>query len=141
MAFGPVNVGGGGSGSEAAGAAVNISYDNAESTVEATNVQDALDAVFDKIANLAFTIDTIPSQNGTLTYNGSVQSPTWNGYNPESLELGGVVEGTDAGTYTATFKPKEGYQWNDGTTEEREVTWTINRATIAAAPSQSNTLT
>lgn len=141
MAFGPVNVGGGGSGSETAGAAINISYDNTESKVDATNVQDALDAVFDKIANLAFTIDTIPSQNGTLTYNGSVQSPTWNGYNPDSLELGGVVEGTDAGTYTATFKPKDGYQWNDGTTEEKEVTWTINRATIAAVPSQSNTLT
>ena len=141
MAFGSVNVGGGGSGSEVASAAANISYDNKESKVEATNVQDALDLVFDKIANLAFTIDTIPSQNGSLTYNGSVQTPTWNGYNPESLELGGVVEGTDAGSYVATFKPKEGYQWNDGTTDEREVTWTINRATIAAVPSQSNTLT
>lgn len=141
MAFGSVNVGGGGSGSEVASAAANISYDNKESKADATNVQEALDEVFDKIANLAFTIDTIPSQNGTLTYNGSVQSPTWNAFNPEALELGGVVQGTDAGSYIATFKPKEGYQWNDGTTEEKEVTWSINRATIAAVPSQNNTLT
>lgn len=141
MAFGSVNVGGGGSGSEATGVAANISYDNKESKADATNVQEALDEVFDKIANLAFTIDTIPSQNGTLTYNGSVQSPTWNAFNPEALELGGVVQGTDAGSYIATFKPKEGYQWNDGTTEEKEVTWSINRATIAAVPSQNNTLT
>ena len=141
MAFGSVNVGGGGSGSEVASAAANISYDNKESKADATNVQEALDEVFDKIANLAFTIDTIPSQNGTLTYNGSVQSPTWNAFNPEALELSGVVQGTDAGSYIATFKPKEGYQWNDGTTEEKEVTWRINRATIAAVPSQNNTLT
>lgn len=141
MAFGSVNVGGGGSGSEVASAAANISYDNKESKADATNVQEALDEVFDKIANLAFTIDTIPSQNGTLTYNGSVQSPTWNAFNPEALELGGVVQGTDAGSYIATFKPKEGYQWNDGTADEKEVTWSINRATIAAVPSQNNTLT
>ena len=141
MAFGSVNVGGCGSGSEVASAAANISYDNKESKADATNVQEALDEVFDKIANLAFTIDTIPSQNGTLTYNGSVQSPTWNAFNPEALELGGVVQGTDAGSYIATFKPKEGYQWNDGTADEKEVTWSINRATIAAVPSQNNTLT
>ena len=40
----------------------------------------------------------------------------------------------------ATFTPKEGYQWADGTVSEKEVTWTINRATVTP-PSQSGALT
>lgn len=51
MAFGSVNIGGGPS-SEMAGAAVNISYDNKKSEADATNVQDALDTVFKKKADL-----------------------------------------------------------------------------------------
>ena len=51
MAFGSVNIGGG-PGSEMAGAAVNISYDNKKSEADATNVQDALDTVFKKKADL-----------------------------------------------------------------------------------------
>ena len=51
MAFGSVNIGGG-PGPEMAGAAVNISYDNKKSETDATNVQDALDTVFKKKADL-----------------------------------------------------------------------------------------
>ena len=35
----------------------------------------------------------------------------------------------------------EGYTWGDGTNTTKEVTWTIGRATIAKAPSQSGSLT
>lgn len=140
MAYGPFNTGGNAA-TGSGGAAANVSYDNTASKIEADNVQDAIDVVFDTLKKFALTIDTVPTQGGSLTYTGSAQSPTWNGYNPETLEIGGVTTGTNAGSYTATFTPKEGYQWNDGTTEAKEVTWTIGRATIAAIPSQSGTLT
>ena len=42
--------------------------------------------------------------------------------------------------YTATFTPKEKYQWSDGSKTAREVTWTIGRASIPV-PSQSGSLT
>lgn len=89
---------------------------------------------------IGHTIDAVPSQNGTLTYTGSEQSPTWNSYNPETMTMGGVTKGTDAGSYNATFTPKEGYTWGDGTNETKTVVWKIGRATIMAVPSQSGAL-
>ena len=106
----------------------------------AQNAQDAADAALEAISSLAYTIDTVPTQNGTLTYTGEAQSPSWNSYNPDTLTLGGVTSGTNAGSYVATFTPKEGYQWADGTVSAKEVTWTIGKATVAL-PTQSGTLT
>lgn len=106
----------------------------------AQNAQDAADAALEAVNSIAFTINVVPTQNGTLTYNGSAQSPSWNSYDPNALTLGGVTTGTNAGTYTATFTPKEKYQWSDGTKTAREVTWTIGRASMPV-PSQSGSLT
>lgn len=86
------------------------------------------------------TISAVPSQSGSLTFNGSTQMPGWYNYNPEALTLGGTTSGTNAGSYKATFTPKEGYQWADGTTTAKEAAWTIGRATISV-PSQSGSLT
>jgi hypothetical protein len=55
--------------------------------------------------------------------------------------LGGVTSGTNATSYTATFTPTNNYQWSDGSTSAKSVNWTIGRAAISTAPSQSNTLT
>ena len=107
----------------------------------AENAQVAADAALEAITKLAHTIDAIPSQNGSLTFTGSEQSPSWNSYNPETLVLGGVVKGTNAGTYTATFTPVEGYTWSDGTNTARSVTWSIGRAAISTVPTQSGSLT
>ena len=106
----------------------------------AQNAQDAADAALEAVNSIAFTINVVPTQNGTLTYNGQAQSPSWNSYDPNALTLGGVTTGTNAGTYTATFTPKEKYQWSDGTKTAREVTWTIGRASMPV-PSQSGSLT
>lgn len=76
----------------------------------------------------------------SLIDNGQAQSPSWNAYNPDALTLGGVTTGTNAGTYTATFTPKGRYKWADGTQTAKEVTWTINAATMTI-PTQSNSLT
>lgn len=106
----------------------------------AQNAQDAADAALEAVSKIAFTINAVPTQNGVLTYNGQAQSPSWNSYDPNAMTLGGVTTGTDAGTYTATFTPKEKYQWSDGTKTAKQVTWKIDRAS-AAAPTQSGSLT
>ncbi len=87
------------------------------------------------------TISTTPSQSGSLTYTGSSQSPSWSNYSSSQLTLGGTTSGTNAGSYTATFTPTSNYQWSDGTTSSKSVTWTIGRATISTTPSQSGSLT
>ena len=73
-------------------------------------------------------ISTVPSQSGSLTYTGSALSPSWNNYNSAQLTLGGTTSATNAGTYTATFTPTSNYEWPDGTTAAKSVSWTIGKA-------------
>lgn len=81
-------------------------------------------------------ISTAPSQDGSLTYTGAIQSPSWTGYNAAQLTLGGVTSGTNAGNYNATFTPTANYRWADGTTDAKTVSWTIGKAagSLAISP-------
>lgn len=81
---------------------------------------------------------TIPSQSGTLTYDGSAKTPTWSNFDSTNSQVS-VTPQTNAGTYTATFTLKKG-MWADGTTAAKSISWTIGRATISAVPAQSGTL-
>lgn len=73
------------------------------------------------------TIDTVPSQSGTLTYSGSAQSPSWSNYDSTKMTLS-VTAQTNAGTYSASFTPKDDYMWSDGSTTAKSVNWTIGKA-------------
>jgi hypothetical protein len=77
-------------------------------------------------------IPTVPSQNGTLTYNGTAQTPTWSDYDSNKMTLSVTAE-TNAGTYTAEFTPKSGYCWNDDTTTAKSVSWVIDKAAGAVS--------
>ena len=121
--------------------AQRAAQDAADAEQSAGKALVAADAALAAITKLANTIDAIPSQNGSLTYTGSAQTPSWNSFNPDALEIGGATSGTNAGTYTATFTPKGNYTWGDGTNDARSATWTIRRAAISAAPAQSGSLT
>ena len=72
-------------------------------------------------------ITTVPSQQGTITYNGTEQTAVWNNFNADELTVSGNT-GTDAGTYTASFTPKVGYQWSDRTTTAKTASWVIDKA-------------
>lgn len=128
MAYGPVNVPGA---SEA---------ELVQVKELAQNAKKAADAAQEAVTKLTSTINFEPSQSGSLTYTGSEQSPAWNSYDTNTLTIGGTTKATSAGTYTATFTPKDGYMWSDGTSSARSVTWKINRATVAT-PAQSGSLT
>ena len=73
-------------------------------------------------------LSAVPVQSGTLTYTGTELTPTFSNYNTAQLTIGGVVKGTNAGTYKATFTPTADYCWSDGSTGAKEVSWTIGKA-------------
>lgn len=78
------------------------------------------------------------SQKGRLVYNRKEQTPRWNNYDSSKMTIGGVTSATNCvpdgtklgGFYTATFTPKPGYTWADGTTRTIEVKWRIERKPI-----------
>ena len=74
------------------------------------------------------TISNVPSQSGSLTYNGNAQIPSWSNYDSTKMTLS-VTAQTNAGTYSASFTPNEDYCWSDGTITAKNVNWTINKAT------------
>lgn len=73
-------------------------------------------------------ITTVPTQDGALTYDGTEQTAAWNDYDSGKMTVTGDT-GTNAGTYTAQFTPKEGYCWDDDTITAKAVQWVIDKAT------------
>ena len=123
-------------------AAALKALEDAEAAMAAARAaQEAAETAQKAITDLTSTIDAVPSQSGALTFTGAEQAPVWNNYNPAALVMTGETTGTNAGTYTATFTPVEGYKWRDGTTDAKSVTWTIGRAIIMGIPAQSGSLT
>ncbi len=96
-----------------------------------------------KSASLSVTVNAIevpvPTQANVPAYDGSVKSPSWNGYDSIKMTLSGTTEGVNAGTYTAKFTTAYGYTF-PGEASEASVKWTIARAVIASLPVQSNVL-
>lgn len=125
---------------EAREAAASALAQAQEAARAATNAQTAADAALKAVTKLTNSINTTPSQNGNLYYTGGALSPVWNSFDPEKLTIGGDYSGVDVGEYTATFTPKEGYEWADGTTAAKSVTWRILRASISP-PTQGGSLT
>lgn len=83
-------------------------------------------------------ITTVPSQSGTLTYNGSAKTPSWSNYDSSKMTIGGTTSATNAGAYTATFTPKEDYMWSDGSIAAKSVAWKINKTSGSVALSSTS---
>lgn len=109
------------------------------SASEGTNYT-AASASLSVAVQFAIIIPVVPSQKGTLTYNGEAQMAEWNDLNTEELTLVGASYQTNAGTYTMGFQPKPGYQWWDGTTETKNATWTIGKKNQAVHFSPSSNI-
>ena len=127
-----------------AAAAAQQTANTANSTANAAalaaaNAQQAADAASQAITDINSTISSVPTQSGTIPYDGSSHTPSWNNYDSDKLDLA-VTAQTNAGTYSATFTPKSGYKWGDGSTTGKTANWTIDRATVTL-PAQSGTLT
>lgn len=83
------------------------------------------------------TISNVPSQSGSLTYTGSAQTPSWNNYDSSKMTLS-VTAQTNAGTYSASFTPKDDYMWANASTEAKSVSWTIDKAAGSLSLSKSS---
>ena len=80
----------------------------------------------------------VPAQIGSLEYNGTPQKPSWSNYEENVFcYISGQTYGVNAGTYVVTFTlADEEFRWADGTTDPKEVAWTINRQKILDFPVQ-----
>lgn len=73
-------------------------------------------------------VSAVPTQSGTLTYNGASQSPTLSGYDATKMTLSGTQSATNAGSYTMQASLKDDkYEWPDGTTTAKTVNWSIDK--------------
>lgn len=73
-------------------------------------------------------VSAVPTQSGTLTYNGASQSPTLSGYDSTKMRLSGTQSATNAGSYTMQASLKDDkYEWPDGTTTAKTVNWSIGK--------------
>ena len=86
----------------------------------------------------AIKLKNYPEVRGDLTYNGKNQSPVWNYFNPDEVEIvGGTASAVNAGTYTIQFKPRMKYVFPNGTKKIYSTTWTINKANNVVSLSES----
>ena len=83
-------------------------------------------------------VNIVPSTNSSITYDGSAKTPLWQNFDPEQLTISGNTSATNAGTYTVYFTPKADYEWWDGTSTPKEVTWSIAKASGALSLSASS---
>lgn len=102
------------------------------SASEGTNYT-AASASLSVVVQFVITIQVLPTQSGSLTYNGNRQYPSWNNYDSKQLTISGVTSSINAGSYTVKFTPKPGCQWWDGTTEQKEAVWKISKASTFPA--------
>jgi hypothetical protein len=73
-------------------------------------------------------VSSVPTQSGTLTYNGASQSPMLFGYDATKMMLSGTQSATNAGSYTMQVSLKDDkYEWPDGTTTAKTVNWSIGK--------------
>lgn len=64
----------------------------------------------------------------TLTYNGRAQVPL---AGSDAFSVEGQTSATDAGTYHLTVSLNEGYCWSDGTRDDLDIAWEIQRQKVA----------
>jgi len=95
------------------------------------NDKDTICNTCDYERTIAPTKIAIPTAKTGLVYDGNEKIGVEAG---EGYTLSGTFKETDAGDYTATAALETDYKWNDGTTEPKTISWSIDRA-IQEAPS------
>ncbi|MBR5341722.1 MAG: InlB B-repeat-containing protein [Erysipelotrichaceae bacterium] len=93
------------------------------------------DDTSDKILNWSITTSglTVPSVNKEFVYNGKwqqVKLSDLDNYDRKLMKIVSMKNGLDAGDYEIVIglEDKNNYVWEDGTTEDKTITWTIKQA-------------
>lgn len=85
-------------------------------------------------------VPTLGSSN--YTYTGSAIEPTVTGYDSTLMIRAGRISAIAAGTYTTTYKLRDPrhYRWEDETTEDKTLQWSINKARYRLHLAKTGTL-
>ena len=59
----------------------------------------------------------------------------------KGYKIGATASAVNAGTYTTRLSVNDGYKWEDGSTQDKKVTWKINKAKIDEVKFASTVLT
>lgn len=91
--------------------------------------------VVDKYTTITLKAPSIPANSPSVfTYDGEVHTPKFVDYyeNYMTIVEGSTLSATDTGDYYIRFelKDKKNYQWPDGTTTDKIITWSIGKRTI-----------
>ena len=85
-------------------------------------------------------VPTLGSSN--YTYTGSAIEPTVTGYDSALMTRAGTASAVSAGTYSITYSladPRH-CRWADGTTEDKTLYWSINKARYSFYVAKTGTL-
>ena len=69
-----------------------------------------------------------PYRKAAQTYTGGELTGQFTGYDTSKMTIGGTSKATNVGTYSASFTPGANFQWPDGTTTAKTVSWSIAKA-------------
>lgn len=89
------------------------------------------------------TLVPVPTlEKSNYTYTGAAITPTVTGYDSTLMIRAGRINAIDAGTYTTTYKLRDplNYRWADGTTEDKTLYWSINKARYSLYVAKTGTL-
>ena len=71
---------------------------------------------------------SVPTAKAAQTYTGGELTGQFTGYDTSKMTIGGTSKATNVGTYSASFTPGANFQWPDGTTTAKTVSWSIAKA-------------
>lgn len=89
------------------------------------------------------TLVPVPTlEKSNYTYTGAAITPTVTGYDSALMTQAGTASAVNAGTYSVTYSladPRH-YRWADGTTEDKTLYWSINKARYSLYVAKTGTL-
>lgn len=110
--------------------ASSINFSDNETLEEKTeNIDGDITILQQKVQSLEDVVNKpleVPTQLGTLIYNGNVQTPTFS-VNSSRVTITGDIEGRDAGNYTTLFTLLSGSWKGNSLAKQQRVIWTIQK--------------
>ena len=104
---------------------LNYSGDSETDTMSQKAISDL---ITERFSIIEICIPRVPSQSGTIVYDGQPHFPVLRDTDEERIIISGIEPQTDAGVYTFTATPIAPWVWADTTSEPRTLTWEIQQA-------------
>ena len=107
---------------------VDVGTQPVEATLENKNYAFPDSTIKDNVLKVTNANDSSYKMNDPVTYDEKAHK--WG--TGEHITVSGTLEEKNAGTYTVVIVPTKNHAWEDGTTNPKTETWTINNAKLAS---------